>query len=214
MLLRKAAKAKKKKKNGRGRYRNRHREAGNREQTACSVGLVRIRPSDARGESAGIGIGIGFAIAIAIAIAIEFAIEFARPIEEPFTRTKHASQLNPSGTGPGWGLDRGSGREIFVEVRTDHASGCPTNVQDRGWVPETLPCARSTPVNSAPLVRGRVGVWIAGQGERFSFRFADRGHGSHQRYLLGPDLRKAAILGWPGTGHPRMAAGPGRKDPS
>ena len=36
----------------------------------------------------------------------------------PFPRTYHASQLSPLPRGRGWGLDRGSGREIFVQVRT------------------------------------------------------------------------------------------------
>ena len=46
--------------------------------------------------------------------------------------------------------------------------------------------------NTVRSSRVRVWVWIACQDERFSFRSAHRGHGSHQRYLLGPDGRKAA----------------------
>ena len=74
----------------------------NREQTACSEGLVQNRPSDALYDAAGIGIGIGIGVAI--------AIEFARLVEKPFSLTDHASQLEPIAPGPGWGLDRVSGR--------------------------------------------------------------------------------------------------------
>ena len=60
--------------------------------------------------------------------------------------------------------------------------------------------ARTTPVNSAHSVRVRVRVWIASQGERFSFRFADRGPGSNQRFLRWAPIGESQPAGGPSAG--------------
>ena len=59
-----------------------------------------------------------------------------------------------------------------------------------------------------------VGDRIACQGERFSSRSAHRGHGSHQRYLLGPRWAEGSPRVARLRGTRDQAGGPGRKDPS
>ena len=68
---------------------------------------------------------------------------------------------------------------------------------------------QNTPVSTQPhLPRVRVGVWIACQGERFSFRFADRGHGSHQSLAEHASLNSTSC---PGSGLGSGSRGQGER---
>ena len=71
-------------------------------------------------------------------------------VNETVLLPHHASQLSPLSLGPGWGLDRGSGREIFVQVRR---SGPRIESEIPSLGPDRRKAARGWPVFGTLAIR-------------------------------------------------------------